>query len=606
MMNKILSLIFIGVGLYSHAASVKQLDNFSAGTFPYYYIAGLTGSTSNTQSFEGGSSLKIDYSLTASASGEVMYGHGTTTQDLSFNPVSLSIYVKGQAANYPQFKFMLYEDNDMDGNPFETGDDIFEFVSNTALSNTAWTQIDMPYASFTKFGGGSGTLDLNRIYAWRILLVNTSGAAINGTVYFDNLVQNTSYTPPVTGTATIKGAFLQLWGDNTCGFCGSWTQAQWEAQFDSMRKVCIDKVVIQYGVYTNVAWYSPSTLGGVTSYNTINNIFNAADNKGMRVYVGLFFDGEFSAASSANAATYTTLYNKNQTVINDIWTLFGTRSSFEGWYVPQEIHDLYWKTAADRNLLANWLQNVGNHAKSKSALKKIMIAPFYGPWAPADYVQTWYNNLLSVATTIDIVVPQDGCGTYANWGMGPPLNKDLDVDVPYYYAAIKAACDLNGVEFGADVESFSDPSPRVPASIGRLKSQIWEASRFTTEIYEFAWMYMQPGFTAASQQLYNDYKAYTSCNVLSLDLPDYNGTLREDNSLNVYTNTAGESFHIFIEDKIGFAPKKIMIADLSGKEIYQGDYTSENIRIASLPAGIYVMFIMNAHEARRFKLLKEY
>jgi hypothetical protein len=591
------------------ALSDKQLDNFSAATFGNCFISGLTGSTSTTQFKEGVSSLKIDYNLTAGNFGEVFRGYSTNTLDLSFNPVSLSLWVKGQAAQFPQFRLMLYEDINMNGNPFDPGDEIFEFTSNTIISNTAWTQITMPYASFTKFGGGVGTLDLNRIYAWRIYLLNTTGATITGTLYLDDLRQNTSYTAPASGTAKINGAFLQLWGDNTCGFCGSWTQAQWEAQFNYMKSVCIDKVVIQYGVYNTVTWYMPSALPGVTSYNTMNTIFNAADNTGMKVYTGVYYNGEFDQTTSADPAFYNNLYFKNQTVVNEIYGLFGTRASFQGWYIPQEIHDLYWRSATDRNLLANWLQNVGNYAKSKDGTKKVMIAPFYGPWAPADYVQSWYDAVLTTATSIDIVMPQDGCGTYAGWGMGPPLNKDIDVDVPNYFNAIKNACTLHGVTFAADVETFSDPSPRAPAPIARIKSQLWEAALHTTEIYQFAWLYMQPGLSAGTQQLYDDYKRSYAPSCLPLGLSNKNSGLANSNSavqaqIKVYSENYGDGLDVFFKPEPGFVCHDLTIFDLRGKILYQSNFISDVIHLKVSP-GMYILNISNQSKPYQFKLIKE-
>jgi hypothetical protein len=504
-------------GSSMNAASEKQLDNFSASTFGYYYISGVTASVSSSQSYEGGSSLQVSYMLSPGSYGEIFRSYGTNTLDLSFFPQSLSIQIKGQATQYPQFRFMLYEDNDMDGNPFEAGEDIFEFVDNTILSNTSWSYLNMTYTSFTKFGGGVGSLALNRIYAWRIYLLNTGATSISGTVYFDDLKQHTSYTPPTSGTGKINGAFLQLWNDATCGACGTWTTAQWLQQFQYMKDVCIDKIIIQYGVWNTVAWYHPSSLSGVTSYNTINNIFAAANSANMHVYVGLYFDAEFDAASASNSTYYNSLYTKNTVVIDDLWSLFGSNPSFEGWYIPQEIHDLYWQNATDLNLLSNWIQNVAAYAKSKNISKKVMIAPYFGPWKPADIVENWYNNFLAIATNLDIVALQDGAGTHANWGMGPPINKDIDVDVPAYYTAVKNACTNHSKTFAADVESFSDPDPRTPATIDRLKSQLWEAEKHTSEIYQFAWLYMQPALSSATQQLYNDYLNYTSCIPMSLN-----------------------------------------------------------------------------------------
>jgi hypothetical protein len=121
---------------------------------------------------------------------------------------------------------------------------------------------------------------------------------------------------------------------------------------------------------------------------------------------------------------------------------------------------------------------------------------------------------------IDQVAPQDGVGT---------TSKIVDVDVPHYFAAIKNACNANGVAFCATIESFKQMNgwpinnnafTAIPTGINTFKSQLWEVSRHTNQIWQFEWGYMQKDLSSATTQLYNDYKTYSDLNCLQTNIHD--------------------------------------------------------------------------------------
>ena len=503
--------MFLLLFSFTLLATTKLLDNFSADSYSTYYINNLTASVNTTQFSEGSSSLQIQYNLSPSGSGEVFRSYGNYPLDLSFQAQALTLKTYG-TAGAPALKFMLYEDNDMDGNPFESGEDIYEFISATAFSSGSWTTITMDLNAFSKFGGGTSTLNLNRIYAWRILLENQSGSSINGTVYVDDLQFVTNYSIPSTISNFPNSTFIQLWNDATCGNCGTWSQAEWEQEFEEMKSLCIDEVVIQYGIYNTHSWYSPCTVPGVSSSsNALSNLMAAAQLKNISVYLGLYFDGEFNATNAALSSYYLSLWNKNQVVIDELWNLYGNNSSFKGWYIPQEVHDLYWRSAPEQSLLFNWLDQVCDYAKSKSSMHKTIISPYVGPWMPADYVQSWYESLFTTVDQLNEVWLQDGSGTSSNRSLGNSILKDLDVDAPQYIEAIQAACTAKSRTFAVNVELFSDPAPRNPAAITRIEDQLKIASSFSTQLSSFGWMFLDQDLSTSTQQFYSDYSTLRNC-----------------------------------------------------------------------------------------------
>jgi hypothetical protein len=228
------------------------------------------------------------------------------------------------------------------------------------------------------------------------------------------------------------------------------------------------------------------------------------------VVVGLWFGDAWNTDDKTQAATYSTPLSRSTAVAGEIAALYGASPAFGGWYIPQEVNDLEWPTGSPQlPLLRNFLRDMAAAAKAAKAAP-VYLAPFYGPWRPADDLQAWWDATLAVATGIDVLIPQDGVSAHA----------DGDVDVPHYLAAMQAAAVGRGRSFGATIESFrqTDGYPvngnafaAIPMPIASLKSQLWEAKAAgATSFVQFEYPYMQATRGAAYAQLYSDYQAYQS------------------------------------------------------------------------------------------------
>lgn len=569
------------------ASSDKLIDNFR--TTSAFFVSGNASSTTTSIDFttftEGNSSLKINYSLNGTSGNysEIFRSYSTNTLDLSLDPDKLSIDVLGTTGNQDQFIFMLYEDQNMNGNPFDAGDEIYQFSSASILSFAAWTTLEMPYSSFSKLGGGIGTLDLNRIGAWRIYVTN-AGVPSSKHFYVDNLCQRTSYTPPVSGNPTLSGAFIQLWNSTGCQ-CGQWSQSQWNTHMEQMKDLCMDKFIIQYGIYQDNAWYSTSSLGFVTYSNpTLERILTAADAAGLEVYLGLYFDEAWNTADKTLTTTYSGLLSKDQQMIDEVWPKVAAHTSFKGWYIPQEINDLEWQTVANRDLLASFLQSVAAYAKGKDNAKKVMIAPFFGPNRPADDLQAWWEAVLTTASAIDLVYVQDGVGT---------TTKEVDTDIPLYFSAIKQACQNKGKTFGATIEVFqqTDGWPintnsfaAVPGSMSRIEGQLREANLHTSELLCFDWSYWQPGLTTATQTLYESYQSYSACNSTT--------NLKKATTTTNYMLYPNPSLGRFaIRKKLGIEEYNVSVYDAKGNVVLERKGEKEGTELV-LPSSCKGFFLV--------------
>ncbi len=497
----------------SQWASDKIIDNFDKNP-SYLYIAGYGGTAAGTLDTtdyrEGTGSLKLDYFLNAGAGNfaEIIANYGTNTQDWSFMAYGISITVKGQAGLADTFRLMLYEDLDMDGNFEEAGEEVWSYTNSTILNNSNWATLIIPYTAFTKFSGtGNDIIDLNRTGKWRIR-IDSSGIAHSGTINFDDLRRLTTYPQPVN-TAVLSGAFYQIWNGAGCD-CGNWTQQQWDDALQRMKDICMDTVYVQYSVWEDNAWYNASPAITWINYRnpTLDRIFSAANSTGMKVVLGLYFSEAWNTADKNDPATYSTLLTREQQIIDDLWNQYGTNSAFSGWYIPQEFDDYNFNSDPAKTLVANYFRDVSNYCKTKSSTKPVMISPFFGstgilysgPNKPGDFELNWWNDFLSIATNIDIIMPQDGVGAGKN---------DVDTDVPQYFQIINTACNNHNRTFGANVESYKmQGATLVPTDISTFKNQIWVAGTLTNLIITWEWANMDPILGSAQMQLYNDYKTY--------------------------------------------------------------------------------------------------
>ena len=148
---------------------------------------------------EGAGSFEIRYSFSGNSSeAESVYiqqSGGDYRSDLSFHPLGLSIWVKGNKNNKGTFRFMIIQDAGMftQGTLHDKGRwQFFEYVDKEVLTQEEWTRVVMPYEAFTFVKGhdmGDNKLMLNRFEGYRIEVTNDEGVMCTGSFCIDNLEQ---------------------------------------------------------------------------------------------------------------------------------------------------------------------------------------------------------------------------------------------------------------------------------------------------------------------------------------------------------------------------------------------------------------------------------
>ena len=502
--------------IVAKARAVKTLNAYDEMSCVVYEMKGLPESPQTSidrfisdDCVEGTGSFEFKYSFSGNASGTesvyIQQSGGDYRSDLSFHPLGLSIWVKGNKNNKGTFRFMLIQDVDQftqDALHEKDRWQFFEYVDRDVLTKEEWTRVVMPYEAFTFAKGrdlGENKLVLNRLEGYRLEITNDDNSTCTGEFCIDNLEQLTSYTPEFKGTPKFSSVFIQL--------NGVYKETNWDEEFKASREVGIDTWIIQYAEGFNdrtnekSSFYSPTNLPWVTKqYDIMNRMFDAAERNGMKLIVGLY-PGDYSKEDTTKPEQYEFLVERNKQVFDELFALWGNHPSLAGWYITEEFHDgsypVGWQQEPALSMLANYLQTVAAYVKSKSP-KEVCIAPALWRGMPADLCGKWFGKIFAQTPDIDVLYLQD---------IGGRCLVDFDVDLPNWFAEIKKACDANGVIFGVDIESFKECwCPRITMRTKpwtELEEQLRVAGMFTDHITNFSWATFKPG-----TDTYEGYKKY--------------------------------------------------------------------------------------------------
>ena len=491
--EKLYFFYLIVLGLYLLPVAVnaqvyKHLDQFTQNKYFASFINGKGGLKDTILEKQG---LRINYYFEKgdNSSFTIIRNYDKGTQDYSFLPDKLILTIYG-GNKADQIRLRLWEDININGK-FDSTDEVYASDFHQ-LYDTGLYSIPFPFHSFKRIeGDGNQKLDLNRIRAWEIEVKSDKGDTHSGILYLRDLRFYSHYQPKESEKAALTGTFITL-SKTDSGKNGYWTQQDWNNELMRMKHMNLQKLIIQYSIHQNQAWYFPSNLTFIKYQEAaINKIFKAAEEAGIKVYLGLFFDESWYKSDKALESTYNTLLIKNKENIDELFRLFGSSTAFGGWYIPQELNDYDWQTQNKKDLLFSWLQQVAEYAHKNDASKPVIIAPYFNLWQPADLIEAWYNELFNVAKDIDWVYPQDGIGTSL---------KEVHIDIPNFCGHIKSACVKHGKKFGVTVESFRQHTgwpidngifSATPTDINQLNEQIQEAYQLKpNDIINFEWDYL--------------------------------------------------------------------------------------------------------------------
>lgn len=301
----------------------------------------------------------------------------------------------------------------------------------------------------------------------------------------------------------MQGAYIQLVDENS-----AWDEQAWRALFDNFRHLQIDRLVVQWTTYDRMAFY-PSQRFETVRTPPLQTILDLADHAGMQVMIGLSHDSAYwtSIETKDKRSYLMERLRKNMAVADELLPLVSRHESFAGWYISEEIDDVNWKQADDRDALFSYLRQLSAFLRAMRSEAAIGTSGFANSQTPPSEVETFWTALLKRASAIDTVYFQDGIGV-----------GKLDLDhLGRYYRSVKNATQATGRTFVPVVEAFTQISgppisdgefAAAPANLPRLLRQIDIAGQYAARRVAFGIPeYLTPRGGETAEKLYNDYLA---------------------------------------------------------------------------------------------------
>ncbi|MFD0696448.1 DUF4434 domain-containing protein [Paenibacillus sp. GCM10027628] len=215
---------------------------------------------------------------------------------------------------------------------------------------------------------------------------------------------------PLSSATKLNGTFLQP------DLADQWTDSQWNTEFQNMKDVGINQLVLQWTANskTNTTVYPTTALSGYTQ-NTTNDVVAKALSKGniygVDIYLGLQLNDDWFVKYANDNTWLTNEANIAKTLAGDLWTKYGTNASLKGFYLSFEVDNWNFPTTTEWDRLKTFYQTVGNYIKQQSSTKTLMISPFFNP-AGGQTTSGWQNmwEYILPNSSLDIFALQDGVG----------------------------------------------------------------------------------------------------------------------------------------------------------------------------------------------------
>jgi hypothetical protein len=298
-------------------------------------------------------------------------------------------------------------------------------------------------------------------------------------------------------TIQITGTFLdEITHDIPCQ---NWGRDEWAADFDAMRAVGIDTVILIRAGYRTRATFNSKVLkekvGIMPAYLDLVDLFlTEAERCGMKFFFGTYDSGAFWTDGK-----YREEIDLNKAFCDEVAEKYGHRNAFQGWYISHEINTY-------NNGMMTVYEELANHLRSLRNLP-ILISPYvkgikqFGSEAISlsQHVREWESVFSSLKGLVDIVAFQDG-------------QIGLE-ELPFYLEANRTLAEKYGIRSWSNVESFDRDMPIKfpPIDFRKLRYKMEQASTAGLEkliTFEFSHFMSPNSIYPAAHHLYRRYREW--------------------------------------------------------------------------------------------------
>ncbi|MEL7585346.1 MAG: DUF4434 domain-containing protein [Prolixibacteraceae bacterium] len=288
----------------------------------------------------------------------------------------------------------------------------------------------------------------------------------------------------------------------------NWGEAEWDLDFQYMKAIGIDTVIMIRSGYKKFITYPSKYLLNkgcyMPSVDQLDLFLRLAGKYGMKFYFGLYDSGHYWATGDMGREI-----EDNRYVIDEVWKNYGEKyKSFGGWYVSGEISratrgaiDAFYtmgKQCKDVSgglptFISPWIDGKKAVAASESAVSREEAV------SVQQHEKEWDEIFSGIHGVVDACAFQDGQIDY----------NELDA----FFEVNKKLADKYGMECWTNAESFDRDMPIkfLPIKFDKLRLKLEAAKRanYAKAItFEFAhFMSPQSAYSQAGH-LYNRYREY--------------------------------------------------------------------------------------------------
>ncbi|MDL2243471.1 hypothetical protein LJB84_01325 [Bacteroidales bacterium OttesenSCG-928-J19] len=258
--------------------------------------------------------------------------------------------------------------------------------------------------------------------------------------------------------------------------------------------------------------------------SSVDKLLKACEKHGIELWLGLYLSesgdynwwdaASFNEMGDSELAAIQYHTDRSVAMINDLNTLYGNRLA--GYYIPMEIANN--GIEYQKNLTA--YKKMIDDISTAAGERKVSISPFYNPTITTGTPDVFYAawDFILKDSPLDIVMLQDGVG------LRPELLSTTQSDIDPWFKAIKKACENNGKEFWANIESYYNyGTPESlnsgPTNFNKFRLQVEAESQYADVLVSFSYWTFDPyeplpeansiaPYPEARKALYDAYKNY--------------------------------------------------------------------------------------------------
>lgn len=276
----------------------------------------------------------------------------------------------------------------------------------------------------------------------------------------------------------------------------NWGEKEWQREFDVMKEIGIDTVIIIRAGYNNSVIFPSKVIRRflVNEEDLAEIFFEAARQRNMKLFFGIYDSGRYWMQND-----WKTEADINKKFIDEVWDRYGKFESFHGWYLTHEV-------SQGENSYIQLVTSIADHCKKITPNKPTLISPYYhgakhnaaSAITVAQHEKIWRGIFQEICGYIDICAFQDGHVHFHELETWMQVTRQL--------------ADEAGMTMWSNCESFDRDMPIrfLPIDWRKMKSKLLSTYKYVEKIITFEFPhFMSPNsLWPSAGNLYQRYKEF--------------------------------------------------------------------------------------------------